>query len=175
MVNAMDCPCLGIEQLTAPKGRNQQHMPQSLTKNYIHITFGTKFRQPFIDAAIKEELFSYIGGICKNLECYPVAVGGYRDHIHILCILSRKLPLMKLIEEVKSHSSKWIKTKGSRYRNFYWQRGYGAFSVRINDVDVVERYILNQEEHHRIRTFQEEYRRFLDEYEIEYDERYVWD
>ncbi|RLD43647.1 MAG: transposase, partial [Bacteroidetes bacterium] len=103
-------------------------MPQSLVKNYIHITFSTKHRYPFIDKNIREELFNYLGGICRNQECNPVIVGGYQDHIHILCMLSRKIALMKLIEELKTHSSKWIKTKGTQYKKFYWQNGYGAFS-----------------------------------------------
>jgi REP element-mobilizing transposase RayT len=128
-----------------------------------------------IDEAIEEELFKYIGGICKNLECNPIKVGGYRDHIHILCILSRKIALMKLLEEIKSHSSKWIKTKGDKYKNFYWQRGYGSFSVNPAEIDVVIRYIENQAEHHKKKTFQDEYIAFLKKYNAEYDERYLWD
>ncbi len=150
-------------------------MPQSLVKNYIHITFSTKYRYPFIDDHIKEELFNYLGGICKNLECNPVIIGGYKDHVHILCLLSRKIALMKLIEELKTHSSKWIKTKGRSYQKFYWQNGYGAFSVNPQKTDIVKNYILTQEEHHKKKTFQEEYRLFLEEYGIDYDERYVWD
>ncbi len=95
-------------------------MPQSLVQNYIDITFSTKNRQPFIDKNISAELYSYLGGICKNLECNPIKVGGHKDHVHIICLLSRKIALMKLIEEHKSHSSKWIKTKGDNYKNFYW-------------------------------------------------------
>lgn len=150
-------------------------MPQSIAYNYLHITFSTKYREPLIDEAIEEELFKYIGGICKNLECNPIKVGGYRDHIHILCVLSRKIALMKLLEEVKSHSSKWIKTKGDQYKNFYWQRGYGSFSVNPAQIDVVVRYIENQAEHHKKKTFQEEYVAFLKKYNAEYDERYLWD
>ena len=150
-------------------------MPQSIAYNYLHITFSTKYRVPMIDEAIEEELFKYIGGICKNLECNPIKVGGYRDHIHILCILSRKIALMKLLEEIKSHSSKWIKTKGDKYKNFYWQRGYGSFSVNPAEIDVVIRYIENQAEHHKKKTFQDEYIAFLKKYNAEYDERYLWD
>jgi REP element-mobilizing transposase RayT len=128
-----------------------------------------------IDEAIEEELFKYIGGICKNLECNPIKVGGYRDHIHILCVLSRKIALMKLLEEIKSHSSIWIKTKGDQYKNFYWQRGYGSFSVNPAEIDVVIRYIENQAEHHKKKTFQDEYIAFLKKYNAEYDERYLWD
>ena len=117
-------------------------MPQSLVKNYIHIIFSTKDRYPFINDKIKNELFKYLGGICKNMECFPLIIGGYRDHIHILCLLSRKIALMKLIEELKSHSSKWIKSKGKTYQNFYWQRGYGGFSVKPSETNIVKDYIL---------------------------------
>ena len=128
-------------------------MPQSLVHNYLHITFSTKDRYPFIDKNIEKELFSYIGGICKNKECRPIIIGGHKDHIHILCLLSQKIALMNLIEQVKSHSSKWIKTKGKPYQNFYWQRGYGAFSVNPAEIEIVENYILNQAEHHKKITF----------------------
>ena len=150
-------------------------MPQSLVRNYLHITFSTKNRKPLIKSEIEDELQNYIGGICKSLECYPIKIGGYFDHIHILCLLSQKIALMKLIEEVKSHSSKWIKTKSDEFKNFYWQNGYGAFSVNPTEIDLVEKYIINQHENHRKMTFQEEYRKFLKKYNVEYDERYVWD
>jgi len=150
-------------------------MPQSLVKNYIHITFSTKGRSPFIDEPIKNELFKYLGGICKNKDCNPIIVGGHKDHIHILCLLSRKIALMDLIEALKTHSSKWIKTKGGDYEKFYWQRGYGGFSVHYTQVDIVKQYIENQDEHHKKKSFKEEYLTFLKDYEIDYDERYVWD
>lgn len=150
-------------------------MGQSLVKNYIHLVFSTKHREPFIHPPIEEELHSYLGGICKNLECTPIKVGGYTDHIHILCMLSKKIALMKLLEEVKSHSSKWMKTKDEKLKNFYWQDGYGAFSVNPSETDAVIQYISNQKEHHRTKTFQDEYRAFLKKYAVEYDERYVWD
>jgi putative transposase len=150
-------------------------MPQSLVHNYMHITFSTKDRYPFIDKNISEQLYSYIGGICKNLECNPIIIGGHKDHIHILCLLSRKIALMKLIEELKSHSSKWIKTKNMKYQNFYWQRGYGGFSVNPTEIGIVEKYILEQDNHHIKKTFQDEYRTFLNKYKIKYDEKYIWD
>ena len=150
-------------------------MGQSLVKNYIHLVFSTKYREPLIDEDIESDLYAYLGGICNQLECQPVKIGGFTDHIHILCMLSKKTALMKLVEELKSHSSKWIKTKGENYLNFYWQGGYGAFSVNPAEMDVVVRYIENQKEHHRKKIFQEEYRGFLKKYTIEYDERYVWD
>jgi putative transposase len=150
-------------------------MGQSLVKNYIHIVFSTKHRQSLILPSIETELYSYLGGICNNLECQVVKVGGYKDHIHVLCLLSKKIALMKLVEQLKSNSSKWIKTKGNEFKNFYWQDGYGAFSVNPSEVEIVINYIANQKEHHCKKTFQDEYKAFLKKYEVSYDERYVWD
>ena len=93
----------------------------------------------------------------------------------MLVNLGRKTAIADLIEEIKTSSSRWIKTKGPRYQDFYWQNGYGAFSIGQSGVDALKQYIANQKEHHRVRTFQEEYRDFLKRYEMEYDERYVWD
>lgn len=109
------------------------------------------------------------------MECNPIQVGGHKDHVHILCLLLKKIALMKLLEEVKSHSSKWIKTKGKDFENFYWQNGYGAFSVNPTQIGVVKKYIMNQEEHHQKKSFQEEFLGFLKKYDVEYDERYIWD
>lgn len=150
-------------------------MGQSLVKNYIHLVFSTKYREPLIHMPVEAELHSYLGGLCNQLECRAIKVGGYTDHIHILCMLSKKIALMKLMEELKSHSSKWIKTKGDAYRNFYWQDGYGAFSVNPAEGHVVINYIARQHEHHGKRSFQDEYRALLNKYDVAYDERYVWD
>lgn len=150
-------------------------MPQSLSKVYVHITFSTKHRQKLIDDEIANRLYEYLGGICKNLECHPVQVGGHKDHVHILCILSKKITQIKLIEEVKKQSSKWIKTISYKYQNFYWQDGYGIFSVNPSEIAVVVKYIQNQAEHHKKRTFQDELRAFLKKYNVDYDEKYVWD
>ena len=150
-------------------------MGQSLVKNYIHLTFSTKHREPLINKILQPELYSYIGGICNKLECYPVKIGGHLDHAHILCMLSKKIALVKLLEEIKSHSSKWVKTKGDNLKNFYWQDGYGAFSVNPTEIMVVSDYISNQETHHEKKSFQDEYRAFLKKYNVEYDERYEWD
>ena len=150
-------------------------MGQSLVKNYIHIIFSTKNRVQSITTNIEAELFSYLGGICKNLECSPIQIGGYTDHVHVLCLLSKKIALMKLIEELKSPSSKWIKTKGAEFEHFYWQNGYGAFSVNPSEINIVADYIIRQKEHHAKITFQEEYRDFLKKYNVEYDEQYILD
>ena len=150
-------------------------MPQSLAYNYSHIIFSTKNRENFINDSIADELFTYIGGICKHLECFPVIIGGYSNHVHILCVISKKIALCNLIEKVKSSSSKWIKTKGTKYENFYWQSGYGSFSVGQTDIHIVEKYIKNQKNHHSIKSFKDEYLEFLEENKIKYDLRYLWD
>lgn len=151
-------------------------MPQTLVRNCIHIIFSTKHREPLIFPPHEEELHNYIGGLCKKLDCQPIKVGGYHDHIHILCLLSKKIALMKLLEEVKSHSSKWMKMQNPELGHFYWQNGYGAFSVSPSQVNAVISYIENQHEHHSNgRNFKDEFRLFLRKYEVEYDERYLWD
>lgn len=150
-------------------------MGQSLVQNYIHIVFSTKHRQALIHPPYEEELHAYIGATCKELECPVLIVGSYTDHIHILCMLSKKVALMTLVQKVKANSSRWIKTKDKSLENFFWQDGYGAFSVNPSEVDTVITYVKNQKEHHKNKTFKEEYRQFLEKYELDYDERYVWD
>lgn len=150
-------------------------MPQSLVKNYVHIIFSTKNREVLIRDSIKNELFKYLGGVCNELESQTIIVGGTNNHVHLLINLSRKMALMHLIEKLKTHSSKWIKTKGEEYGNFYWQHGYGAFSVNPKQLDVVRNYIANQEVHHKTLSFKEEYRKFLKDYNVDYNERFVWE
>ena len=150
-------------------------MGQSLVKNYLHITFSTKHRQKLITEIVENELYRYIGGICNEMECPPVKIGGYYDHVHILCLLSKKVTLAKLLEQIKSNSSKWIKALNPCLKNFYWQNGYGAFSVNPAEIAAVIAYISNQKTHHNAMTFQDEFRAFLKKYEVAYDELYVWD
>jgi len=144
-------------------------------QNFIHLVFSTKNREPLIRPPFDVELHSYLGGICKNLDCQPIKVGGHIDHVHILCMLSKKLALVDLLQELKNSSSKWMKTKDESLQNFYWQNGYGAFSVNPSETDKVVAYIADQHIHHAKRTFQDEYRAFLKKYKVEFDERYVWD
>ena len=136
-------------------------MAQSLSKVYVHHTFSTKNRAPLIDKELKPRLMEYLGGICKQLNCIPLQTGGAKDHVHILCLLSKNITQIKLVQEVKKSSSKWIKTIGPNYRNFYWQDGYGIFSVNPSEVEVVIDYIKNQEEHHSKEEFISEYQRLI--------------
>jgi len=113
--------------------------------------------------------------IFRELKSPSLAINGTSDHLHILFSLARTIAVADVVQEVKTESSKWIKTKGAEFRNFQWQRGYGAFSVGQSQVAEVKRYIARQKIHHQRITFQDEYRKFLKSYGIEYDERYVWD
>ena len=149
-------------------------MGQSLVKNYVHIIFSTKNRHPFIKQEYEEELFKYLGGVCKALNCSPIQVGGYLDHVHIVCLLNKNITIVKLLEELKTDSSKWMKKRSNELRNFYWQDGYGAFSVNPSQVETVVAYIKKQQEHHRAKSFQDEYRAFLKKYKVEFNEEYVW-
>jgi REP element-mobilizing transposase RayT len=117
----------------------------------------------------------YIGGILTNLACKPIIVGGVEDHVHFLCALARTCDAATMVKEVKRGSSLWIKTKGLAFSEFHWQNGYGIFSIGSSQIPVVKEYIEKQAEHHRTMSFQDEYRGLLQRYEIEYDERYVWD
>jgi len=151
-------------------------MPQSLAKVLIHGVFSTKNRTPWLkDREVRKELHRYMMGTLQGLECWPLALDGVEDNVHFLCQLSRKIAIMDLIEQVKTASSKWIKTKGASYRDFHCQAGYGVFSVSESNRGNVVLYIENQEEHHKRMTFQQEYRALCERHGIEIDERYVWD
>lgn len=150
-------------------------MPQSLVKNYLHITYSTKHREPLISIDIEGELHSYLAGICADHECYPIKIGGYDDHVHIVCSLSRKIALMTFIEHLKTSSSKWMKTKHPSLKNFYWQGGYYAVSVNPADLQRLIEYVENQREHHKKETYQQEVIALLLKNDIPYDERYLWD
>ena len=150
-------------------------MPQSLSFILIHVVFSTKDRKPDLDSAIRPALYAYLATVARNAGCECYRVGGVADHVHLAIRFSRTLTTAKLVEELKTASSKWLKIQSPALAAFGWQRGYGAFSVSASDLEALRQYIDNQEEHHRKRTFQEEYRAFLAKYGIEYDERYVWD
>jgi putative transposase len=151
-------------------------MPQSLARILVHTVFSTKDRCPFLrDGVLREELHRYLGGILTNLECQPITIGGVEDHVHLLSSLSRTCEAAEMVKEVKRGSSLWLKTKSSDLRDFAWQNGYGVFSIGSSQVEPLRKYIAGQEEHHRKVSFQDEYRLLLKRYEIEFDERYVWD
>jgi putative transposase len=150
-------------------------MAQSLANVLVHLVFSTKNRVPLILPEIDGELHAYLATICGAHHCPAHRIGGDCDHVHIACSLSRTVALARLLEELKSSSSKWIKTKGTAYAGFAWQAGYGAFSVGQSQLAALKAYISRQREHHRKQTFQDEYRDFLRQYQVDFDERYVWD
>jgi putative transposase len=150
-------------------------MPQSLSSILIHLIFSTKNREQLLTPEIDVELYPYLASIFQALKSPALIINGTSDHLHALFALSRVMTIASIVEEIKTESSKWIKTKGRNFQNFHWQSGYGAFSISQSEVPSVRRYIRSQKEHHRRVSFQDEYRQFLKAYEVEYDERYVWD
>ena len=150
-------------------------MPQSLSSILVHLVFSTKNREPFITTAIETELHPYVATILREHHSPSLIIDGTADHIHALFALGRTITVADLVEEVKTNSSKWIKTKGAEFKNFHWQKGYGAFSIGQSNVEQLKRYIRNQKQHHRRVTFEDEYRNFLKRYQVKFDERYIWD
>jgi REP element-mobilizing transposase RayT len=148
-------------------------MPQSLSKVYLHVIFSTKDRKPFVTPHTKPILQAYIITTASNLGIYTEEVFVNSDHIHWLCTLPRTLTIADMIQKVKIPSSNKMTEIGPK--DFHWQKGYGAFSVSQSKLEIVKKYIQNQEEHHQHMTFQEEYIKFLEEYGIDYDLKYVWD
>ena len=150
-------------------------MPQSLAKIFVHLVFSTKNREASLADDIRDELHAYIGGIVGNKNGALLKAGSMADHIHLLISHPRTCSPAELVEEIKTGSSKWLKTRDPQYANFHWQNGYGMFSASPSHCASLETYIANQAQHHRQTTFQDEYRRLLEKYEIKFDERYVWD
>ena len=150
-------------------------MPQSLSLVLLHVVFSTKDRRRCLDQPVRPKLYAYLAEVARNAGCECYRVGGVEDHVHLAIRLSRTITIAKLIEELKTSSSKALKNDLARIDDFSWQRGYGAFYVSPRDKDALIGYIDDQEEHHRTRTFQDEFRALLDKYGLECDERYVWD
>jgi len=150
-------------------------MSQSLVKNLIHLVYGTKGRRPWLLKDHRDGLFAYQAGIFKEWDSPALVVGGVEDHVHVLFARSKNHSLKKLVEEVKKGSSKWMKIDGPKNGDFQWQAGYAGFSVSQSNLGDVKRYIENQEERHRMMTFQDELRALLRRHKIEFDERYLWD
>ena len=148
-------------------------MPQSLAHIAVHLVFSTKNREPLVAPEARPELFKYLGGTLNAIDCPVIEVGGVADHVHLLFVLSKNLGLSKVVEEVKKESSKWAKEKV--HPRFYWQGGYGAFSVSASNEPQVVAYIKDQEEHHHEMTFQDEVRALMRKHGKELDERYFWD
>jgi len=150
-------------------------VPQSLSFVLVHIIFSTKDRAPVPDAAVRHALHAYLATVARNTDCECYRVGGVAGHVHLAVRISRTVAIAKLVEELETSSSKWLKMQAPGLASFSWQRGYGAFSVGPSDLDILRHYIGDQEKHHRTKSFQDEYRAFVTKYGVEYDEHYVWD
>jgi putative transposase len=149
-------------------------MPQSLVKILVHIVFSTKHRADLITPEIEKRLYAYISGIIEKNGAKLITANGTTNHSHFLVSLSRN-DVGVLIGDVKRDSSHWIKKQSEQYANFYWQKGYGAFSIGQSQVDNVCRYIADQKEHHLKQSFEDEFRELCRKYGVEIDERYCWD
>ena len=152
-----------------------RRMPQSLSNVVIHLIFSTKDREPLIGPDLRTRLYAYLAAVARNAGCEAYRIGGVSDHVHLAIRLSRTLSIANLVEALKTSSSKWVKTEAPGLKAFSWQRGYGCFSIGHSDLDALCAYIDSQEEHHKKRTFQDEYRSYLAQYDVQYDEAYVWD
>jgi REP element-mobilizing transposase RayT len=150
-------------------------MPQSLSNILIHLVWSTKNRHPWLEPGIRAKTHAFLAGAVRQMDCEAYRVGGVTDHVHLAVRLSRTLSVADLVKEIKTASSKWLKAQDPAFTDFYWQQGYGAFSVGMSQKETLLHYIDTQEEHHRTRTFQDEYRTILKKYGIDYDEGYVWD
>jgi REP-associated tyrosine transposase len=146
-------------------------MSHSYSQNHLHIVFSTKDRQKLIEPAMQPKLWSYMAGIGRNHGFLVLANGGMEDHVHLLIQLPPVLALAKAISVVKANSSTWMNDHGTK---FNWQEGYGAFSVSASKLAVVERYIANQERHHRKRSYEQEFKELLKKHGIPFDPKYVF-
>lgn len=149
-------------------------MSHTYVSSLYHCVFSTKGRRPWISSELHEQLWPYLGGIARQNKMKALAIGGIEDHVHLLLSLPSHMNVAKAVQLIKGGSSKWIHDTFARLRSFAWQEGYGAFSIGISQIETTIRYINSQPQHHRKKTFQEEFLAILERHGIEYDSRYVW-
>ena len=149
-------------------------MPETYTKIYIHVVFAVYKRQPLISNQWSNQLFAYINGIIENNKHKLIAINGMPDHVHLLISMSPEQALSDLLRDIKTNSTLWINRNQQQNIKFTWQRGYSAFAISFNDINRVRAYIENQQEHHRVKTYQEEVIQFLNENNISYDSQYLF-
>ena len=150
-------------------------MPSTYSNLLFHIIFSTRQRELLITPGWREELYLYIAGILRGQNSLPLEIGGMPDHLHLVIRMRPDVSVAEIVRLVKANSSKWANERPDGIGRFAWQRGYGAFTVSASQLDAVRQHVRSQEEHHRTRTFQEEFVEFLERHGIEYDERYLWD
>ena len=150
-------------------------MGHTYVSNLVHYVFSTKLRKKLITPQLEERLWPYLGGIARENNMKPISIGGTEDHIHILLSLPATISIAKAIQLIKGGSSKWVHDEFQQHHDFEWQKGYGAFTLSISQVEETIKYIQKQKEHHRKTSFQDEFLKILKKHGIEYDERYIWD
>lgn len=150
-------------------------MSDTYSQITIHAVFAVKNRENYITVGWRDKLHRYIAGIITNKGAKALAVGGWKDHVHILFGLPVTVSVADFMSAVKANSSKWINEQGYVKGKFQWQSGYGAFSFSKSQRDVVIKYIMNQEEHHRIKSFREEYLKMLNDFEVDFDDQYLFE
>jgi REP element-mobilizing transposase RayT len=147
-------------------------MPSTLTSLHFHFVFSTKDRKPFLTPALLPATHAYLGGCIRNADAIPIKIGGIDDHVHILARMKPTSCIADLMRDIKKASSEWLRNEMGQ-RQFHWQDGYGAFTVGYSQIDAVRQYIATQAEHHRLKTFEDEYRESLKANGVEFDERYL--
>jgi REP element-mobilizing transposase RayT len=150
-------------------------MAQSLSKVHLHLVFSVKNRAPLLSGAVRDALHAYLATALKHLGCHAILVNSMADHVHILFEIARSVSISQVVEDIKEASSKWLKTDSTIPNDFAWQNGYGVFAVSVSKLEQVRNYVANQQEHHRVRSFQEELRGLLEKHGVEYQEQYLWD
>jgi len=149
-------------------------MANTYTCLHYHIVFSTKNRHPWIHADIEQRVWEYTGGIARQNDMKALQIGGIEDHLHVVLGAPPTMAVSKAVQLLKGGSSKWIHETVPSLDDFEWQQGYGAFTVSKSQLPTVIHYAANQRDHHRQRSFQDEYRTMLEQHEVEYDERYLW-
>ena len=150
-------------------------MAQTLVSLLVHVVFSTQHRADLIRPEIERDLFAFMAGVLKNKESRLLAANGTANHVHLLISQSKNIALSSLIQELKKSTSKWMKTRGTAFKDFHWQNGYAAFSIGESNVGALKQYIARQKEKHQQKSFESEVREFLKKYGIEYDENFMWD
>jgi putative transposase len=150
-------------------------MANTYTSLHYHIVFSTKNRERWLRPEIEQRIWAYLGGIARENGLKPLSIGGVDDHVHLLVSMPPNISVSEALKQIKGGSSGWVKENFPGCRGFGWQDGYGAFTVSKSQILEVEEYIRKQREHHRVKSFMEEYRAFLDKHEVEYKEEYLWD
>jgi len=150
-------------------------MPQSFASLTCHVIFSTKNREPLIIGELAPRIYEYVGGICRETGNVLLAAGGTPDHVHLLISVGKQTSIADLVRTIKANASGWIHKTFANQGGFAWQSGYGAFSVSLSNIDGVTQYIANQSEHHRTKSFQEEFMEFLKRHNLQYNEQYLWE